>query len=53
MAHLPIPRVGIPDDIARLTLFLISDDSSYCTGSEFSIDGGRLAVSSGRAAPQR
>ena len=42
-AKLPIPRVGTPEDIARMALFLASDESSYCTGSEFVVDGGMLA----------
>lgn len=41
--RLPVPRVGLPEEVARLVLFLASDDSSYCTGSEFTIDGGLLA----------
>jgi 3alpha(or 20beta)-hydroxysteroid dehydrogenase len=39
----PIPRLGTPDEIASLALFLASDESSYCTGAEFVIDGGHLA----------
>ncbi len=43
-AHQPIPRVADPEEIARLVLFLASDDSSYCTGSAFLIVGGALAT---------
>jgi 3alpha(or 20beta)-hydroxysteroid dehydrogenase len=36
----PMGRVGTPDDIANMALFLASDASSYCTGQEFVVDGG-------------
>jgi 3alpha(or 20beta)-hydroxysteroid dehydrogenase len=39
----PIPRIGRPKEIARVSLFLASDESSYCTGAEFVADGGSLA----------
>jgi 3alpha(or 20beta)-hydroxysteroid dehydrogenase len=43
-ARQPIPRIGTTDEIAKLVLFLASDDSTYCTGADFSIDGGAVAV---------
>jgi 3alpha(or 20beta)-hydroxysteroid dehydrogenase len=47
---LPVPRPGAPDDIARMVLFLASDESSYCTGAEFIVDGGQTC---GTAPPRR
>ncbi|MGD1219917.1 SDR family NAD(P)-dependent oxidoreductase [Streptomyces krungchingensis] len=39
----PLGRVGRPEEVARLALFLTGDDSSYITGQPFVIDGGWLA----------
>ena len=39
----PLKRAADPSEVARLALFLASDDSSYCTGSEFVVDGGMMA----------
>jgi 3alpha(or 20beta)-hydroxysteroid dehydrogenase len=35
-----LPRVGQPKEVAQMSAFLASDDSSYSTGSEFIVDGG-------------
>jgi 3alpha(or 20beta)-hydroxysteroid dehydrogenase len=43
---LPLGRIGTPEEMAQLALFLASDESSYCTGSEFIADGGMLAGAS-------
>ena len=40
----PLPRLGIPADIAALTVFLISPESSWITGQIFSVDGGRSSL---------
>ena len=40
----PIGRLGKPEEIAGLALFLASDESSFITGAAFPIDGGYTAV---------
>lgn len=35
-----LPRVGLPVEVANMSLFLASDESSYSTGAEFLVDGG-------------
>jgi 3alpha(or 20beta)-hydroxysteroid dehydrogenase len=43
VSRIPLRRLADVDEIAQLVTFLVSDASSYCTGSEFVIDGGVLA----------
>lgn len=38
--RIPMPRLAQPEDIAALTTFLCSDDSTYITGQAIAIDGG-------------
>jgi 3alpha(or 20beta)-hydroxysteroid dehydrogenase len=40
----PLGRAASADEVARMALFLASDDSSYSTGAEFIIDGGLSAI---------
>jgi NAD(P)-dependent dehydrogenase (short-subunit alcohol dehydrogenase family) len=39
----PLGRIGQPGDLAGIVLFLAADESRYCTGSEFVVDGGFTA----------
>ena len=38
----PLHRLGRPEEVARLVLFLASDEADYITGQAFSIDGGQV-----------
>lgn len=42
MAQIPMRRMGEPDDIGKVALFLASEMSSYMTGSQIVVDGGFL-----------
>lgn len=44
MARTPLGRLGEPAEIARIAVFLASDDASYLTGSTVYPDGGRLGL---------
>jgi NAD(P)-dependent dehydrogenase (short-subunit alcohol dehydrogenase family) len=43
-ARIPLGRVGEPEEVANAILFLASDEASYITGAELSVDGGFLAL---------
>ena len=42
-SQVPLGRFGRPEEVAYGVLYLASDESSYVTGSELVIDGGRTA----------
>ncbi|HEV8067933.1 MAG TPA: glucose 1-dehydrogenase [Planctomycetaceae bacterium] len=44
VSTIPMGRMGEPDEIAKAALFLASDDSSFVTGIELFIDGGRAQI---------
>lgn len=50
-AEVPLGRMGAPEEVAALALYLASDESAYTTGAELVIDGGILAGSA--ATPNR
>jgi 3alpha(or 20beta)-hydroxysteroid dehydrogenase len=39
----PMKRIGEPNEVSAMVVFLASDESSYCTGAEFVVDGGVTA----------
>lgn len=40
LKSIPLGRTATASEVANLALFLASDESSYCTGGEFTVDGG-------------
>jgi len=40
----PLGRAGVPDDIAKVMLFLASDDAAFITGVALPVDGGRTIL---------
>lgn len=44
LAGIPLGRVGTPDEIARVVVFLATDDSSFVNGIELFVDGGMAQI---------
>jgi 3-oxoacyl-[acyl-carrier protein] reductase len=38
--YIPMKRIGKPEDVAKVALFLASDDAAYITGQILKVDGG-------------
>ncbi len=48
--HIPLRRIGTPEEVARCVSFLASDEASYVTGANLMVDGGWSAVLPGQEA---
>ena len=44
LTTIPMGRMGEPEEVAKVALFLASDDSSFVTGIELFVDGGRAQI---------
>lgn len=44
LGTLPLGRLGVPDDVARVALFCASELSSFMTGATLPVDAGQLAT---------
>ena len=42
LSEIPLGRIGRPEDVASMALYLASNASSYSTGSTFFVDGGMI-----------
>jgi NAD(P)-dependent dehydrogenase (short-subunit alcohol dehydrogenase family) len=41
----PLQRLAVPDDIAKVVRFLLSDEAGYVSGASLVVDGGLTAIS--------
>ena len=44
ISSIPLGRLGTPDEVASVVLFLASDESSFLIGAEIVVDGGRTQM---------
>ena len=44
LRQIPLGRIGAPEDVASLAVFLASDAAAYCSGGYYLVDGGYSAV---------
>ena len=41
---IPMRRLGQPDEVAAMNVWLCSEEASYCTGGYFVVDGGMTSI---------
>ena len=41
ISHIPVKRLGKPDEIARAVIFLIDEEAGFITGETLSVNGGQ------------
>jgi len=44
LPHIPVGRLGEPEEVARCVLFLVSDDAGFITGSTLTANGGQYLI---------
>jgi acetoacetyl-CoA reductase len=44
LPHIPVGRLGEPDEVARCVIFLASDDAGFITGSTITANGGQYMI---------
>ena len=44
LQRVPLKRIGRPEEVSAMAVFLASEEASYVTGATFYVDGGWLAV---------
>jgi len=44
LPHIPLGRLGEPEEIARCVVFLASDESGFITGATLSANGGQYLI---------
>jgi len=47
LSSIPLGRLGTPDEVANVVLFLASTESSFILGTEIVVDGGRMQMPDG------
>ena len=44
LPHIPVRRLGEPEEVARCVVFLVSEESGFITGSTLTVNGGQYMI---------